>query len=190
MKLRLIFVCMMYVFLTACQQEVQTEKRLSENSQSEKYPVTINSHQAGYSSKPHASVFMHYEFLNEVLLNEPLDVRVTFKVGLNTDRLQVEVVNNSALKILSSQTVFLFNNLLKGDVQSIVLSVMPTQAGENSIVLSAGILLHGENQSRTFVVPVTIDDSKTAKSQTKIDGKGMIYKPQKNIISMPAAESR
>lgn len=183
MNFKIIIVSLFFGLLSACQQDMQTE----ENS------VTKKSLHNKYATKPHAAIFMDFEILNAPLVNEPLKIKLQFKTGLDTESLQVQINPSSALDMASSASVYQFNKLAKGESESVMLSVVPEQAGLHVINISAGILLHGQYQFREFVVPINIEGvvkPSVQALQKSTDELGMRYQPEHNVISMPAVESR
>jgi len=181
MRLNLIFILffLMTLSLTACNEEVQTKKNL--------LPQLSQSSQA--IGKPHAAISMNYKYLNAVKLNQVVEIKLSFKVGLNTEALKIDVRSYSGLKFNDSQLEYQFNNVAKGDINSFVIRVTAPQSGKHIINITSSINMSGVAQARSFIVPFNVGSSAALKTNKNNVPKGMKYLPEQNIISMPASET-
>lgn len=188
--LKLITVFFMLMLISACNQPAHTNvghqsgmKMAQQNNAIKKSP--------GYHQtvKPHADIAMRYAFLNRIVLNEPLQLKLMFKVKHSAESLQIKIISKSGLTVLSSQTDFLLNNLTRGADQTLLIELLPEQFGEHTLIVSATINTIEASQSRTFEVPVNLPSNNVQKQSADKIQKGATFHPGQNVISMPASES-
>ena len=187
MKMQNLFLFLSIGLLLSCNQQAQTQAK----------DISKQRQHAHAVSKPHASIFMDYEIVNPVELNKMLDIKLTFMSRQNTDVLSIEYNLDAGLSANGEPRQFEFKQLAKGETKSIVLKVMPEQAGEFSINVYASIEINGKNQSRAFIVPISVpqtghsnqSQAVNKKPQGDTSDKGMRFMPEQNVISMPASES-
>jgi len=199
MKMQNLFLFLSIGLLLSCNQQAQTQANAQAKVQPHNQAKDISKQRQHVHAvtKPHASIFMDYEIVNPVELNRMLDIKLTFMSKRNTDMLSVEYSLDAGLSANGEPRQFEFKQLAKGETKSIVLKVMPEQAGEFSINVYASIEINGKNQSRAFIVPISVPQSAnsiqsqavTEKPQGNAANKGMRFMPEQNVISMPANES-
>jgi len=174
-----IFSVLFIFLLSGCNEENQIKNTTA--------PSTTQHQQV--KGKSHAPVAMKFEFLDDIKLNEAIEIKLFFKAGLNTDALKVEVTAGSGVVINSAQLQYQFNNVVKNDINTLVLSVTVNQPGKHVLNVYAAIDVSGVAQARSFVVPFNIAASAASKATSNSLSKGMKYIPEQNIISMPASET-
>jgi len=195
MKMHIPFLILSISFLVSCNQQAQTQVQAQEKDQAKK--VSKQLRQTHAVIKPHAPVYMDYEIVNPVELNKKLDIILTFSSKRNSDILSVEYNLDAGLSAIGGPLHFEFKQLAKNEQKSIVLKIMPEQAGEFSINVYASIEINGKAQSRAFIVPISVpqtgnsiqSQAVTEKPQPATSDKGMRFMPDQNVISMPASES-
>ena len=185
--------------LVSCNQQAQTQDHSHTNNQAHNQAKDISKQlqQTHAVTKPHASIFMEYEIVNPVEINKMLDINLTFTSRRNADLLSVEYSLDTGLSANGEPRRFEFRPLAKGEQKSVVLKVMPEQVGEFSINVYASIEINGKQQSRPFIVPISVPQpGNSTQSQTINEkpqagtlDKGMQFMPEQNVISMPANES-
>jgi hypothetical protein len=181
MKLTVILFCLSALFsLPACNQTAQSQAA----------SVNQNKSQAYRSSKSGAAISMEFQFLNEAKLNQPLEIKVNFIIGHDTEFFKIQLNTRAGLTIENELTQFQFNKLAKGAQESIVIRVVPVQSGEQNIYISATVDINGVNQSRAFVIPVKTTSANQLQIQKSKTDKGMQFIQDQNVISMPATETR
>jgi len=203
MKMQNLFLFLSIGFLVSCNQQAQTQAKAQAHAQSHSQShnqakdISKQRQHAHAVTKPHASIFMDYEIVNPVELNKMLDIKLMFMSRQNTDVLSIEYNLDAGLSVIGEPRQFEFKQLVKGETKSIVLKVMPEQAGEFSINVYASIKINGKDQSRAFIVPISVPQTAnsiqsqavTEKPQDDTSDKGMRFMPEQNVISMPANES-
>ncbi len=162
-------------------------------------PITTKS----ITTKPRAAVMMTYEFDNDAVIGEYLDIKLNFKTSRAVESLQVEYHIESGLAGVTAQSLFQFQALAAADQKTVVLTVLPEQEGQHLIHVYATLHINGQNQSRSFIVPVAVQSDEISAVKEQADQpqllqqkrqntslpKGMHYLPEQNVISMPAKES-
>ncbi len=181
MKWQTIFLSLITGLLFSCNQEAQ----LSEAS--------TNTKQAHYITKPAAAVMMSYEVLSPVELNKMTDIKLSFKVGRYVEALLVNYHVEPGLSMLTEQTEYQFQSLVKGADEEIILEVVPVQAGKRIIHIYTEVTINGVKQSRAFVVSLSVASDSTTNVRSKTFNNtldtGGHYQPESNVISMPAEQS-
>jgi len=180
-KMKVLLVSLMLVLLSACNKQDASTENTSESKKTSNTQIT---------GKPHAAIYMDFEYLNSIVLNETLEIKLEFKVGHDVEALQVEYRTSEGLTLLDTQTQFQFNALAKNTIESITVRVIPQQAGEQMLYISAVMSVSGSSQSRAFVVPVNTASTNQLKSSGSTVPKGMQHIPSQNVISMPASEPK
>jgi len=152
----------------------------------------ISRHQQGmanFPGKPHAPVTMTYDFVNTAELGKELEIKLTVRVERDTQTLEVKYKTNDSLKSMDVIQQHVFGNMQKGASETVIIRVVPEQAGLHYVNVFAAIAVDGGMQSRSFAIPVTTGSQSTEQmkaTQTKLP-KGMKYLPEQNVISMPSS---
>ncbi|HED33699.1 MAG TPA: hypothetical protein ENJ08_05695 [Gammaproteobacteria bacterium] len=171
--------------LVACNQQVANESAESGGATATEYNMSSR-----FVGKPHAAVSMRFILNGPAELNQPLDISLTFTVERDTEMLEVEYRTNAGLQSTDASQQYQFTQLVKGTKQQINIGVVPQQSGLHHINVFATISVDGIRQTRPFAIPVSIEGStQLQKTGQDESANGMLYLPEQNVISMPAAES-
>lgn len=189
-KFNLNILFLLPMFAVGCNQQAQSDKPfITDASQIHEITATKKTPPKFKTVKPHAAIFMQYEFLNSLQLNETLDIKLSFNVGYDVESLRVDYFTSEGISVENTQTEFLFNKVPKSNAQILQLSVVPVQFGEHIITVSATIETLNAKQSRSFEIAVNLYSKDLQKSQNNKSRQGMKFIPDHNVISMPATET-
>lgn len=193
MMSKLILIIPVLLLISACNQQPQSSLQ-SGVAQIQKVETSKHAPATFQTTKSHAAISMKYSILDDIVLDQSFAVKLSFKVGRDTEYLQIEFSPEPGLILNGGQNSYLFNKLAKGDVETFDLSVKPELAGELAINVTATIDVHGVQQSRSFQIPVNLDSNdslleKTNAQQSNKQQTGVKFLPAENIISMPATET-
>jgi len=184
MKIKYLILLTLFTSLMACNQDDEIK------SQQPAYERTAS----GFIGKPRAPVTMRYEYMNQAVLNEKLDIKLIFKVKRNTENLRVRYKTTALLKSADASQQFEFSRLANAEEVSFVIQVVPEKAGLHYVNVSSKMLLDGAVQARSFAIPVKVSAINSATGisldspEQKTSTDNTNYLPEQNVISMPAVE--
>lgn len=145
-------------------------------------------HSVGYA-KPHAGIELTFSQPKPVESGESFELQFTLRTSSNGDQLQLRISNDAGLQLTSPDT-YQFDTR-KGMTHSIVSEFIALQDGQYYVDLTASLHIDGKQQSRSFIIPVTVGDPASFKSSAEEANSKRGYRldDEQGVISMPAVET-
>ena len=136
-------------------------------------------------TKPHAGIELNYNRPKNLQAGDSFDLVLNFKTKTNADSLNITIKNNNDLQLGLSQFDYQFS-AVKNNKNTITIPVTALHDGRFFIDIMAILMVNGNEQARTFVIPVTVGDQSNVKVKP---AKGYNSLPSQGVISMPATET-
>ena len=194
-------ICLLFVTPLGCNAETNITnfdtKSVSKKIVETKRSQPLNHNSTHYTGKPHAPINMRYKTRTKksIKVGELLLYKIYFSASIDADELQVRYKTTSALLIQNPNQQIAFGSQRKAQNNLVELEVIPQQEGLFYIYLSATLHVDGQQQSRSFAIPVQvgeqIEELNTKKSVNMKPGSQPVIRQQQaepGIISMPALE--
>lgn len=155
-----------------------------EHNASKKTSKHIVKHEQVYT-KPHAGIELNYNRPKKLQIGDYFDLVLTFKTKVDADFLKININNNNDLQLGISQFDYTFS-AIKNKKHKVTIPVTTLHDGRFFIDISATLMVNGNEQTRTFTIPVTVGEQIKDKSQENTGYKSL---PSQGVVSMPATET-
>ena len=136
-------------------------------------------------TKPHAGVELNYNRPKNLQAGDSFDLLLNFKTKINADSLKINIKNNNDLQLDITQFDYKFS-AVKNKKNTITIPVTALRDGRFFIDITAVLMVNGNEQARTFAIPVTVGNLAGIKPKPI---KGYNSVPSQGVISMPATET-
>lgn len=177
--------CTLLIAVTAC----NAENTAVNNQQAKKVLIE----QKNYVGKPHAPIEMRYKIdaTKAASIGQVLNYKIYFSASVGANNLQVNYKTKEELTIQNSSLSVSFGQQSKDKNNLLELDIIPQQDGLFYIYLSATLDVNGQQQSRSFAIPVQVGELDIQALKKTGVTKAVLKQgaEQPGIISMPAVET-
>lgn len=175
MNSKILYVCVLLAGLLGCNASYAGKTSATDEHQ-------------GFVGKPHAPVEMKYVSPNKVTVAKKLGIHVTLVTAGDVEALDVAVRFDEGLQAVSEPRLH-FGPSAKKSGNQFEIECVPQRNGLFYVHLQATLSLNGQQQTRSFTIPVNVGDVDVRKAM-KSSGAVTQDASGEAIISMPAQETR
>ncbi|MDH5472919.1 MAG: hypothetical protein OEY61_08690 [Gammaproteobacteria bacterium] len=140
------------------------------------------------SAKSHVPVDVKYQLPKNIQTGEQVAIKLLLKAGQVAENLIVTVHADEGLLLMDANNQYSFGEQKKGQKSSLTLNVMAEADGLFYIYISASLVIDGQQQSGTIVIPLSAGNARSQKV-LKQEGKVTQDSTGTPVISMPAVEA-
>jgi len=171
MNSKILYVCLLLAGLLGCNASYAGKSTATDEHQR-------------FIGKPHAPVDIKYESPNKVTVAKKLGIRVTLVTARDVDAVDVAIRFDEGLQAVSEQSLH-FGPSAKKHGNDFDIECIPQRNGVFYVHLLATLSMNGQQQSRSFTIPVNVGDVDVRKAM-KSSGAVTRDASGEAIISMPA----